>query len=229
MFLYSPLANNGSYPGDSGYALFEDTIITLTGVSKQAKQSPPPEWFDAIPGGAETPPPIVWIGAVGDIMVGRGVPQLLQRSGGTKLVFTNTLSTLRRFDFLMGNLEGAVTNRGVRADKSYTFRFQPWTLDSLSEAGFNYLSVANNHSFDFGEPGFIDTIKHLRERGFLTSGAGMTRAEAAKASVIDLEGEELRVLSLGAYPNPNKSEPKRSERKPMTIDGADKAMARSSF
>jgi poly-gamma-glutamate synthesis protein (capsule biosynthesis protein) len=135
------------------------------------------------------------------MMVGRGVDDLLlQGEGGLETVFNDTLEILRRQDILAGNLEGAVTDRGRRLEKSYTFRFKPEVLSPLRLAGFDYFSLTNNHCYDFGEVGFTDTLVHLNEAGIATSGAGVNLTEALEPWKARVEELDIAFFSLGAYP-----------------------------
>ncbi len=147
-------------------------------------------------------PRITWIGSVGDIMVQRGVENLLIGKGhaGLQTVFQNTLPILQQQDLLIGNLEGAVTRRGVPVPKSFNFRFSPEVLPHLKAAGFDYFSITNNHCYDYGSSGFTDTLTHLKANGLLTSGAGQTPEEAYTPVRITLQKTDVTVLSVGAYP-----------------------------
>jgi hypothetical protein len=147
-------------------------------------------------------PRLSWIGGVGDIMVQRGVQDMLIGNGnrGLNRVFQRTLPILQQQDLLIGNLEGAVTRRGVPTPKSYNFRFSPDVLPALQQAGFNYLSITNNHCYDYGTTGFLDTLKHLREHGIPTSGAGETPQQAHRPAKMRINGTEVAILSVGAYP-----------------------------
>jgi poly-gamma-glutamate capsule biosynthesis protein CapA/YwtB (metallophosphatase superfamily) len=197
------LSVDGEYPGDPGYPYFEDTVIYI---AVEGKQSPDEkilallnDWIEQLPRTIDNPE-ITWVAAVGDMMPGRGVSRLLARKNGLDTVFADTLPVLLRGDVTTGNLEGAVTSRGIRIKKSYSFRFNPAVLDSLERAGFDYLSITNNHSYDFGETGFMDTITHLARAGIATSGAGIDLVSASAPAVFNHEGGEIRVLSIGAYP-----------------------------
>jgi hypothetical protein len=188
------VAAGGKYPGDAGYPLEEDVLLGVRAGDDRVTR-----WFDSVPEKPEAR--LLWVGAVGDIMPARGVDAvLLQGEPGARRVFGGTLEVLRGFGFLIGNLEAAATRGGRRAVKSYTFRFQPEALDFLKKAGFTYLSITNNHSFDFGPEGFLDTLDALSERGIGTSGAGKDLAEASRPFVETSGQVELRVLSYGDYP-----------------------------
>jgi len=147
-------------------------------------------------------PELVWIGGVGDMMLQRGVQELLIHKGiaGMHTVFQDTLPVLQQQDLLIGNLEGAVTRHGEPVPKSYNFRFLPQVLPWLREAGFDYLSITNNHCYDFGSRGFLDTLHYLEEYGLLTSGAGRTPQEAYTPVEISIKGTDITVLSAAAYP-----------------------------
>jgi hypothetical protein len=188
---------DGLYPGDPGYPLVRRLSVAVRGDDPRLRI-----WFEALPDlrPDASPRRILWIGAVGDIMPGRGVDGVLLSSGGGQRVFGDTLPYLRGLDLLVGNLEAAATSRGTRMTKTYTFRFDPRALGGLSAAGFSYLSVANNHTFDYGRQGFLDTLANLAQVGIATSGAGETVEAAARPSIVDIGGTEFRLLSFAAYP-----------------------------
>ena len=159
------------------------------------------QWYSRLP----PPPPgaatqIAWIEAVGDIMPARGVDRALIARGGLERVFGDTLPLLRGSGFLLGNLESSAASSGTAQDKSYTFRFLPDAVGALKQAGFSYLSLANNHTFDFGLPGFLQTLAALSTWKIMTSGAGANREEAGRPAVVKVGAQEVRVLSFGAFP-----------------------------
>lgn len=184
----------GLFPGDPGYPLQSIVAVGIRGDDPQLRR-----WFESIPA-AELPERICWIGAVGDVMPARGVDAALRGLGGLQVVFGDTLPILRGLDLLLGNLEATATARGLRGKKTYTFRFDPLVLASLASAGFGYLSLANNHTFDFGRDGFTDTLAGLAEAGIATSGAGGNVQDAERPSVLMAGKTRVRVLSLADYP-----------------------------
>jgi hypothetical protein len=191
------LPADGLFPDQPGYPLIEKVALILEGADPGLQ-----EWFENV-SDAQTAAPdgsIAWIGAVGDIMPARGVDALLAKTGGLEKVFGDTLPVLGSCGLLLGNLEGTATRRGTRATKSFTFRFDPDALSRLAEAGFTYLSLANNHSFDFGEAGFLDTLDALAGAGIGTSGAGANEEQARAVLETRVDGTAVRILSFGAYP-----------------------------
>lgn len=193
------LAVDGMYPDHPDYPLTIDSYLSVHGPPEQEISRTLVEWASAVEISID-PPEIGWIAAVGDVMPGRGVDRLLAQPGGIDVVFGNVLPAMRRPDVLIRNLEGAVTTRGTRAVKSYTFRFPPDILPPLAEAGFTYLSVTNDHSFDWGLVGFTDILEHLRQAGIPTSGAGGSAAEACAPWKTTIGAVRVSVLSFGAYP-----------------------------
>ncbi|MBI3238907.1 MAG: CapA family protein, partial [Flavobacteriia bacterium] len=101
--------------------------------------------------------------AVGDMMLGTNYPSadLLPPNGQN--ILDPLKDILRDADLTFGNLEGTVLNSGgdVKAcsdpNKCYAFRQPEFVVDQLKDAGFDMVSVANNHMGDFGEPGRTNT------------------------------------------------------------------------
>lgn len=87
--------------------------------------------------------------------------------------------------------------RKIRATR---FVFRPAAVEKLREAGFSYLSLANNHSYDFGPEGFLQTLASLSRCGIRTSGAGSDLQEATRPTVVWVGTQKVRVLSFGAFP-----------------------------
>jgi len=118
----------------------------------------------------------ITIVAVGDIMMGTNYPsENYLPPKGVKLL-EPILEYLKVGDVVFGNLEGTVLNSGGEVKSCsnpstcYAFRQPEYLLDQIKEAGFNMLSVANNHVGDFGNTGRANTIKALKERGFCYAG-----------------------------------------------------------
>lgn len=116
------------------------------------------------------------ITAVGDIMLGTNFPNdRLAPDDGIHLLKAVT-PVLKRADITFGNLEGVLLEGGEVAKKCknkracYVFRSPPHYAMYLKTAGFDVLSLANNHARDFGEEGRTATMAALDEAGLLHSG-----------------------------------------------------------
>lgn len=142
----------------------------------------------------------VIISSVGDIMVARGVQEVLLGDDGVNKVFGDTLPLIKDSDFAIGNLEGVVTDSWENAIKTYTFKFKKAILPKLLDAGFDYLMQTNNHCYDYGESGFKDTLKAFEEYKVPTSGVGYNLEEAKQFYHTEVKGLKLAVISCGAFP-----------------------------
>jgi len=131
--------------------------------------------------------------AVGDLMLGRSVGDRIQSQGAAS-VFSGVATKLLQADLLAANLECVISDQGTPQFKAYNFQAPPAAIDALTSAGFDVLSLANNHSMDYGLDGLADMLARLREAGLNTVGAGAD-AEAAEAPVI-LERNGVHVAFL---------------------------------
>ena len=190
---------DGLLPDESGYPLYQKIALRLHSRDRRLQ-----EWLERLgePSdlGASVKTALAWIEAVGDVMPGRGVDEALLSAGGVDQVFGDTLPILRGAQLLLGNLESSTASHGTAENKSYTFRFRPAALEKLKDAGFSYLSLANNHSYDFGQEGFLETLSSLFRCGIRTSGAGSDIQEASRPTVVWAGTQKVRILSFGAFP-----------------------------
>lgn len=135
------------------------------------------------------------LAAVGDINLGDRVGQAIG-TYGARYPWLSVASALTRADLAVGNLECAVSTRGAPiAGKRYTFRGRPAALAAAGRfAGIDVLSLANNHSLDYGRVAFIDTIRHATRAGISVAGGGSSLAAARTPAVRETGG--LRVAFL---------------------------------
>jgi poly-gamma-glutamate synthesis protein (capsule biosynthesis protein) len=145
------------------------------------------------------PPELLWIASAGDLMLGRGAEGILLREGAGGL-FGGAAAILRDADLTLVNLEGAVTARGTKTEKAFNFRFSPAVTLPLKEAGIDAVLLANNHVFDWGTEGFLDTLDHLEEAGIGVLGAGRDEAAAGRPFVFRKGSAGARVFGLASYP-----------------------------
>lgn len=110
----------------------------------------------------------------GDIMMGTTYPstQLPQEEG--RLLFKHVAPIISGADIAAGNLEGTLCDGGTTTKRmskvSYAFRTPVRFAPRLSEAGYDFLSVANNHVNDFGDTGISSTMKALDGVGIKYAG-----------------------------------------------------------
>ena len=118
----------------------------------------------------------IHIAAVGDIMMGTNFPDdRLAPDDGAQLLKAIT-PILKTADITFGNLEGVLLEGGEAAKKCknstscYVFRSPPHYAKYLKTAGFDVLSLANNHARDFGEEGRTASMQALDVAGLLHTG-----------------------------------------------------------
>ena len=141
-----------------------------------------------------TPDRIVTIAAVGDVMLGRNLVGWMEQYGAF-YPFERVAHLLRDADLTVANLEVALTERGVAADKAYIFRTPPRFVGGLVEAGIDLVSLGNNHVADFGREGIEDTLAALDEAGIRYAGAGLDDAAAHRPAIVEVEGLRIAFLS----------------------------------
>jgi len=122
------------------------------------------------------------LAAVGDIMLG-GTAAPEMGKYGYDYPFEHTKDILNQAQIVFGNLEGPLTDGGANdTPKKYVFRSPPDKVaPALARAGFNVVSLANNHTLDYGPKGLDDTRAALEKAGIKPVGAGRNVAEARTA------------------------------------------------
>jgi poly-gamma-glutamate synthesis protein (capsule biosynthesis protein) len=137
----------------------------------------------------------VLLAAVGDVNLGNG-PGALIDLYGPRYPWTGTAGALRAADVAFGNLECAVSTRGVPVPKLYTFRGRPDALRAMASfAGFDVLNLANNHVGDYGTRAMLDTVRLTRRFGMRAVGAGGSLASAAEPRIVTRLG--LKIAFVG--------------------------------
>lgn len=114
------------------------------------------------------------IKAVGDTIPGTNYP-IDKLPLDPNNLFANVLPLLKDKDILFGNFESTLTDhpysaKDISRGMVFAFRTPPSYKNILKEAGFDILSVANNHSFDFNKKGFTDTIENINSTGIKAVG-----------------------------------------------------------
>lgn len=144
----------------------------------------------------------------GDVMMGRRFEKPLWRS--SPLIRPATRASdmaallapmsdyLRATDFAAVNLETilSATEPPKKAPKSITFFSHPDTATALKDAGVDYVTLGNNHVYDYLDTGMQSTQATLDAVGLLYSGAGHSEKDAVKATRIDIGGQQYSMLGF---------------------------------
>ena len=105
------------------------------------------------------------------------------------------LERMRGEDVFIVNNEFTYTRGGKRSGKTYAFRTDPRYAGMLQEMGVDLVTLANNHTWDYGEQGFLDTLSTLEETGIPYIGGGRNLAEASRPKVFEAGGMKIAVLN----------------------------------
>lgn len=138
----------------------------------------------------------------GDIMLDRGVEFYIVQHNDWKLPFLHIADTLQKADLVFGNLESVISDKGQNLGSIYSFRASPKTLEGLIFAGFDILSVANNHSLDWGIEAFVDSMVRLRQAGIATVGGGTTKEQAHTPVIKEIKGTTIGFLGYSNLGSP---------------------------
>jgi poly-gamma-glutamate synthesis protein (capsule biosynthesis protein) len=137
--------------------------------------------------------------AVGDVMLSRNVAKKM-KAHGNDYPFLETAEYLKTGDIVFGNLETPITSGREIQTGEMIFRADPGVEKALAEANFSILSLANNHTPNFGEKGLKDTFKYLNQAGIKFAGAGENVEEANSPVYLEQRGLKFAFL---AYNSPD--------------------------
>ena len=133
---------------------------------------------------------------VGDIMLSRAVGQKMRGEENFRWPFEEIKEYLGWADLLFGNLECPVTvGRPIRSGEM-VFRADPEVVQGLKWAGFDVLSLANNHTPNWGQQGLKDTFKNLDDAGISYVGAGVDITQALEPKVLEVDGIKIAFLAF---------------------------------
>lgn len=109
---------------------------------------------------------------------------------GPEYFLKNVRSIFEEDDLTIVNMEGTLTEETTRVDKQFAFKGDPEYVKILTSSSVEAANVANNHSHDYGEKSFQDTVQTLEESGIKTFGYD-------DVAVLEVKG--IRVGMFGIY------------------------------
>ena len=111
-------------------------------------------------------------------------------------LFALVQPVLNSADVVVGQGEAPFTDRGINTFNPISIMpCNPSNMRALPFAGFNVITLAGNHIWDWGAPGIEDTIAGLRNYGIAVTGAGMNIDEARKPAIIERRGTRFGFLN----------------------------------
>ena len=143
---------------------------------------------------------------VGDIMLGTNFPDSSYLPPyGPEPLLEPVKHILKKADLTFGNLEGTLMDTGKLVKDCevdslcYAFRMPSDYVNALKSAGFDLISLANNHSGDFGTQGRKNTIRTLDSAGIKSAGVNLL-----KTTTIELKGKTIGFVAF----SPNNGTPR---------------------
>ena len=139
-------------------------------------------------------PPTITLSFVGDVMFVSSVGTLAARDG-VESILADVAGIFQEDDLTMANLECVASTLGTAAEKQYTFRMNPAWLPDVKTAGIDAVTLANNHTLDYGTVAMLDMLDHLRSEGIVYVGGGETITEASAAQYLTVKGTRFALLA----------------------------------
>ena len=134
---------------------------------------------------------------LGDVSPGRTMEEQLARYGPSH-PWEGLAPLLQGADLAVANLESVLATRGAPLDKGYLIRAHPGTAQTLVEAGFDLVNLANNHALDYGQAGMDQTLDTLEALDIAAVGAGSSQEMAHRPAVLNVNGLRVAVLGYAA-------------------------------
>lgn len=145
--------------------------------------------------------------AVGDVMMHGGVKAAAEsadhrlggrsiNAGGYRELFRELEPAISAADLAFANIEFPVAPTTAKGTRSMVFDAPPVVLDALGDVGFDVVSFANNHVYDQGRAGFMETLDHIDATPLRRIGAGFTCDEAYAPKIVASNG--ISIAWLGA-------------------------------
>ena len=142
-----------------------------------------------------TPSPTVSLVFAGDSVLDAEAGDLIAQGGDP---FASFASYFADADIRITNLECVVATQGSAGDKMFTFRAHPRVIPVLKRH-FDAVTLANNHSGDFGPGAFAEMLGLLQSAGLAQVGGGMNLRQAHAPLVFERKGLRIAVLSYNEF------------------------------
>ena len=118
-------------------------------------------------------------------------------TGDVKTLFADALDIFRDRDLVFANVECAITESENKIAKFGANLKAPInTAKVLSDIGVTVAGISNNHVFDFGREGALDTIKYLTEVGIDYTGFGENYEDSRKNYTFEKDGEKICIIAV---------------------------------
>jgi len=132
----------------------------------------------------------------GDFYAGNRIENLISQERYND-IYNDFLPVIRSSDIAISNLESPLTEHHIPIKKTGpAIKASKKTLEALKYAGFNLLTLANNHIMDFGRQGLVDTLELCDKNEMDYVGAGMNHKEASQIFYKEIKGKKLAFINI---------------------------------
>lgn len=133
--------------------------------------------------------------AVGDILMHQDVKKAATQNGGFEPMWAEVTPFFRNADLVFGNLETPIAPIIGQPGKPYLFNAPADLPEALWRSGFTVLSTANNHAYDQGTRGLLETQTRLEIAGLVSIGSGRNRLQAMAPRILVRNGIRIAFLA----------------------------------
>jgi poly-gamma-glutamate synthesis protein (capsule biosynthesis protein) len=144
------------------------------------------------------PGAVTTLTVVGDIMLGRRVGERAAAEGDPSYPLRPMQRRLRSADITVGNLESTISTNGSPTQGGDSFAADFRVVRGLREAGFDALSMGNNHAGDYGPVALVETFDGLAGFDLVPFGAGRDLAEARRPAIVKRHGVSFGFIGFNA-------------------------------
>ena len=121
--------------------------------------------------------------------------------GGYDALFGGVVPDIAAADFAFANLETPISPKNLKKVVEFVFNSPPDLVEALKTTGFDVVSFANNHVYDQGRAGFVDSLDELEKAKLPFVGAGRTRALAHQGIRFEKDGVKFAFLGASQFFN----------------------------
>lgn len=136
---------------------------------------------------------------VGDTMLARSIGDKIKAGDNP---FKYVKDKFAEYDLVVANLECVISDKGVAArGKSYTFQAPVSSIQLIEENGIDVVSLANNHTMDFGAEALTDMLSRLSNSNIKHFGAGNNLEEAYTPLIINKNNLKIAFVGFNGVQN----------------------------
>ena len=132
----------------------------------------------------------------GDVMLGRDVERWMDEGADP---LRDVAPLLHSASEVVVNLEAPLTTATHAVDKAIVLKAPLDSAEYLKANGVSVVTLANNHTFDYGVQGYLDTIEALGDAGIGSTGAGESLEEATRPVLFSMDGVDVALLAFSKW------------------------------